>query len=101
LAISIVAAGELYEGAYGFPDPDTQLATYRAFLAPIPTLGLIHPIMELFARDRARLRRAGLLIPDLDLLIASTALHYDLMLLTRNRRHFTSDRFPTLKLYQS
>lgn len=34
LAVSIVAVGELYEGAHGFPDPEAQLTAYRAFLAP-------------------------------------------------------------------
>jgi predicted nucleic acid-binding protein len=40
-----------------------------------------------------------LLIPYLDLLIAATALAYDLTLLTRNRRHF--QRIPDLKLYEA
>ncbi|MCC6619014.1 MAG: type II toxin-antitoxin system VapC family toxin [Chloroflexi bacterium] len=100
LAVSIVAVGELYEGAAGFPDPDAQLAAYRAFLAPFPILGLTDPIVERFARERARLRRTGRLIPDLDLLIAATALHYDLALLTRNVRHFTPDRLPDIRLYR-
>lgn len=38
----------------------------------------------------------GNLIPDLDLLIASTALEHALVLLTRNRRHF--QRIPQLRL---
>jgi len=100
VGVSIVAVGELYDGAYGFPDPQAQLATYRRFLAPFSIVDLTDPLMELFARERYRLRRAGTLIPDFDLLIASTALYYDLTLMTRNLRHFTPDRFPTLKLYQ-
>jgi tRNA(fMet)-specific endonuclease VapC len=55
--------------------------------------------MEVFARTRADLRRSGQLIADLDLLIAATALHHDLTLLTRNVRHFA--RIPGLRLYQS
>lgn len=54
--------------------------------------------MERFAGIRGDLRRRGQLIPDLDLLIAATALHHDLTLLTRNVRHF--DRIPELRLYQ-
>jgi predicted nucleic acid-binding protein len=38
------------------------------------------------------------LIPDVDLLIAATALEEDLTLVTRNTRHF--ERIPDLKLYQ-
>jgi predicted nucleic acid-binding protein len=51
--------------------------------------------MLLFGRLRALLRLQGTLIPDLDLLIAATALQHDLVLLTRNRRHF--DRIPGLQ----
>ena len=47
---------------------------------------------------RAFLRRQGQLIPDLDLLIAATALAHDLTLVTRNRRHFS--RILSLRLYE-
>jgi tRNA(fMet)-specific endonuclease VapC len=98
LAISIITLGELFEGAYRFPDPTAQLTRFREFLADFPVMGLTESIMELFARHRATLRQQGLLIPDFDLLIAATALHYDLTLLTRNLRHF--HRLPDLHLYQ-
>jgi predicted nucleic acid-binding protein len=39
-----------------------------------------------------------MLIPDLDCLIAATAVHHHLILLTRNRRHFA--RIPDLRLYE-
>jgi predicted nucleic acid-binding protein len=100
LAVSIITVGELYDGAYGYPDPERHLASFRAFLAPLPIVGLTDAIMELFARERSRLRRAGNLIPDFDLLIVATSLHYDLTLLTRNLRHFSPERLPTLRLYQ-
>ena len=53
--------------------------------------------MEIFARIRAALRRRGQMISDFDILIASTALQYELTLLTRNTRHFA--RIPNLRLY--
>ena len=99
LGISIVSVGEIYEGAYRNSDPTAQLARYRTFLSPFPVLSLTDPIMERFANTRATLRQQGVLIPDLDLLIAATALEHDLTLLTRNRRHF--DRIPGLTLYQT
>jgi predicted nucleic acid-binding protein len=43
------------------------------------------------------LRSRGLLIPDLDLFIAATALEHDLILLSRNRRHF--DRISGLNIH--
>ena len=98
VGISIVSLGEIFEGAYGFPDPPALLASYRQFLARFAVVPLSDPIMEAFARTRAGLRGQGQPIPDLDLLIAATALHHDLMLLTRNLRHF--GRIPELRLYQ-
>jgi tRNA(fMet)-specific endonuclease VapC len=99
LGISIVSVGEIYEGAFRSSDPEARLARYRAFLSPLPVLPLTDPIMERFARTRAALRQRGELIPDLDLLIAATAMEHDLTLLTRNRRHFA--RIPGLRLYQT
>jgi tRNA(fMet)-specific endonuclease VapC len=98
MAISIVTLGEVLEGAYLFPDPAAQLTRFRQFLADFPVVTLTEPIMERFARQRATLRQRGMLIPDFDLLIAATALHHDLTLLTRNARHF--GRIPDLQLYQ-
>jgi tRNA(fMet)-specific endonuclease VapC len=54
--------------------------------------------MERFAGIRADLRRRGQIISDFDILLAATALHYDLTVLSRNIRHF--NRIPDLKLYQ-
>lgn len=98
LAISIVTLGELYDGAFIFPDPSAQLQTYREFVSGYIVLNLSDPIMEVFGRIRSDLRRQGQLIPDLDLLIGATALTHDLTLVTRNRRHF--ERIPGLALYR-
>lgn len=48
------------------------------------------PISEaipLFGKEKARLRRAGQLIPDFDLMIATTAITYGFVLVTGNERH--------------
>jgi predicted nucleic acid-binding protein len=88
LAVSIISVGELYEGAYRDPDPESRLAGMRQFLQGYQKLGLTDATMEEFARVRASLRSQGQLIPDLDLLIAATALTHGLTLVTRNLRHF-------------
>ena len=99
VAVSIVTLGEVFEGAYLFPDPDDELAVYRQFLAGYRVLPISEPTVQRFAQTRALLRQQGSLIPDFDLLIAATALEHDLTLITRNQRHF--ERIPDLRLYQA
>jgi tRNA(fMet)-specific endonuclease VapC len=98
LAVSVVAVAELYEGVHATADPTANMATLRRFLAGYFVLDLTEPIAEVFAGIRATLRRQGTLIQDLDILIAATAIHHDLELVTRNLRHF--ERIPGLKLYR-
>ena len=96
--VSYNALGEVYERAFTSTNPQAHLISFRYFLGFYQLLGLNDPIMERFAETRALLRRSGELIADFDLLIAATALHHDLTLLTFNLRHF--ERIPDLKLYQ-
>jgi len=51
-----------------------------------------------FARIRGELRKAGRAIGDFDILIAASAIRHDLVLITRNIRHY--ERIPELKIYQ-
>jgi predicted nucleic acid-binding protein len=99
VGISIVTLGELYEGPFGTQHPEENLATMREFLTLFTVLDLTDPIMERFARIRYQLRRQGTLIPDLDLIIAATALELGLTVLTFNVRHF--ERVEGLALYSS
>ncbi len=97
LAVSAVTIGELFEGAYRRPNSETVMASYRTILEGYRVLPVTEEIAVLFARVRSELRAQGNLIPDLDLLIAATAIAHDLTLLTRNRRYF--ERVPGLALY--
>jgi tRNA(fMet)-specific endonuclease VapC len=54
--------------------------------------------MERFADIRSYLRRRGELIPDFDVLLAATAIHHNLTILTYNTRHL--QRIPDVQLYQ-
>jgi predicted nucleic acid-binding protein len=96
--VSYVTLGEVYEHAFRFANPRTHLVDFRDFLTFYRLLGLSDPIVERFAETRSFLRRRGQRIADFDILIAATALHHDLTLLTFNLRHFES--VPELKLYQ-
>lgn len=95
-AISIITFGEIYEGIYYGSNPEHVEHGFNAFLNEVVVLPLETEIMKRFARIRGGLRRSGQLISDTDLLIAVTALHHDLSLVTRNRRHF--ERIPDLRI---
>jgi tRNA(fMet)-specific endonuclease VapC len=89
LALSIISLAELYEGVYYSRDPVESEAALQRFLNPeLTILGLDEETCKIFGKERGRLRAAGLMIGDCDLLIGATALRYNLILLTNNRRHF-------------
>ena len=88
LALSILSLAELYEGVYYSRDPEGDPQDLNNFLRGVTVLGLDEAVVKIFGRERGRLRAAGTLIGDFDLLIAATALHQNLTLLTNNRSHF-------------
>ncbi len=92
MALSIVTYAELLEGIYHGHDPAHSEGVFRRFLQGVPVLGVTKRIAERYARISGELRAQGLLIPPPDLFIAATAIQRELVLVTRNRRHF--ERIP-------
>jgi tRNA(fMet)-specific endonuclease VapC len=88
LGISVISLAELYEGIYYSTDPEGNEQDLHDFLRGVSILGIDEEICKLFGRERGRLRKAGQLIGDFDLMIAATGLHYGLTVLTNNRQHF-------------
>jgi tRNA(fMet)-specific endonuclease VapC len=87
LGVSVISLAELYEGIYSSTDPDGNEQDLHDFLRGVSILGIDEEICKIFGRERGRLRKAGQLIGDFDLLIAATGLHYRLTVLTNNRQH--------------
>ena len=87
LALSIISVAELWEGVQFSKDPVRSEAMLTAFLAGVVILSIDEEICRRFGQLRGSLRSAGNLIGDFDLLVAATALRYNLTLLTNNRRH--------------
>ncbi|MFN8495646.1 MAG: type II toxin-antitoxin system VapC family toxin [Caldilineaceae bacterium] len=97
LAVSLITYGEIYEGILLGRDPKRHEQGFLTFLrTPVVVLSPNKLVMKRFAQIRGQLRQAGQLIGDFDLVIAATALHYNLTLLTHNTRHLS--RIPDLKL---
>jgi tRNA(fMet)-specific endonuclease VapC len=88
LGLSIISLAELYEGVYYSRDPEGDERDLQDFLRGVTVLEINEEAAKIFGRERGRLRALGMIIGDADLLIAATALQYDLTLLTNNRRHF-------------
>ena len=98
IAISLVTYGEVYDGIYHGTGQSVSEAGFARFLDVADILGLDETIMRRFAQIRGDLRGAGRKIGDPDEMIAATALHHDLTLVTRNLGHFR--RVPDLKIYE-
>ncbi|WP_420266644.1 type II toxin-antitoxin system VapC family toxin [Candidatus Magnetominusculus dajiuhuensis] len=82
LSISIISLAEIYEGIFDSKTQDKQQQSLDAFLTPdLVVLGIDADICKVFAKQRKILRKNGLLIDDFDLLIAATAICYDLVIL--------------------
>jgi predicted nucleic acid-binding protein len=99
LAISVITLGEVYEGAFTSVNPQAHIDGFRQTLPSYRVLPVTEPISERFAEVRSFLRRRGQLISDFDMLIAATAIHHKLTLLTFNLRHF--ERVPDLRIYRT
>jgi tRNA(fMet)-specific endonuclease VapC len=88
IGFSFVSLAELYDGVHQSTDPASGERGLDDLLNGLVLVGLDRETASIFGRERARLRRAGNIIPDLDLLIASAALRHTITLLPNNRRDF-------------
>ena len=97
LGLSIISLAELYDGVLGSGNPQRDEQFLGMFLSAVEVVHLDESIcLDIFAGERGRLRAAGTLISDFDLLIGATAIRHNLTLLTNNRRHF--ERMPDLNI---
>ncbi len=88
-AVSVVSLAELYEGVHYSSNPTDNAQALSDFLLGMTVLGIDTEICKIFGQHRGRLRATGKVLGDFDLLIGSTALRYELTVLTNNRRHFS------------
>ncbi len=89
LRVSIITLGEVYDGVSRLDDPPDRLRQAERFLQPFHIINLDDQTMRIFGRIRTQLRQRGRIIGDMDILIAATAINQDLLLVTRNWKHFS------------
>ncbi|OKH31198.1 VapC toxin family PIN domain ribonuclease [[Phormidium ambiguum] IAM M-71] len=93
--ISIVTYYEIVSGLM-HRDAQKKLSLFLEFAARNTILPLTQESVTLSATIYANLRRAGIPVDDIDLLIAGVAIANNLVLVTHNQRHF--DRIEGLEL---
>ena len=96
LQISIITLMELYYGVYKSRHIDANLAKIKTLEQSLEILPTGQETAEIFGRLKAKLELEGNRLDDFDLIIASTALTHNLVLVTNNEKHF--QRIEGLKL---
>lgn len=84
--ISEITLAELYYGAECSSNPDYNLDIISDLKKYI-NISPISETLQIFAKQKARLRKEGVLIDDFDLLIGSTAIFHNAILVTDNIKH--------------
>ena len=96
IAIPTIFLAELRAGAYRLPDPSKLLRKIEDLIVFLDILDFDDACAEEFGKVRGVLHRQGIMVPTMDLLIASVALAHDLTLVTHNTADFV--RIPGLRL---
>lgn len=96
LGVSIISKAEMFYGSSKSQTPERSLEKQLAFLETIQTISFDESAALIYGNIRAELERRGLVIGANDLLIAATAVSFELTLVTHNLREFS--RIKGLKL---
>ena len=96
LHISRINYTELIYGAYNSTKVNQNLKVIEPFLDSFEVLEFTKTSSLIFAKEKARLKKSGNIIADMDLMIASIAIENDCTLISNNIKHF--DRIQNLKL---
>ncbi len=88
-AVSVVTYGELVYGARKSRLMQKNIAVIRRLAEIFPILDVTPSVMDTFGELKALLERQGNRIDEMDLLIASTALCHNMILVTNNEKHFS------------
>ena len=89
-SISAITYGELIYGAKKSQYVEKNIAIVRRIAEIFPIISITASIMDAFGEIKANLESKGNVIGDMDLLIASTAITNNMILVTNNEKHFKS-----------
>lgn len=86
-AIFEITLAELTFGAENSPNPKKNYKIIDQFSEQVKILPIFNAI-QIYAIEKVRLRKKGIMISDFDLLIGSTAIANDLIMVTENVKEF-------------
>lgn len=66
------------------------------FCEYVSVVSICDEIIQIYASEKAKLRKSGTLIADFDLIIGATAIHHGWTVVTNNTKHF--GRLPSLEI---
>ena len=89
---------ELLYGAFNSMKVEQNLTKISAFLANFKILEFDEKASFVFAQEKARLKKLGVMIADMDLMIASITVANGYALVSNNLKHF--ERIEGLKVEQ-
>ncbi len=87
LYISEITIAELKYGIENSSKKQENKKTVDKFINSIQVVPIIGSL-DIYAKEKAKLKKKGRLIDDFDLLIGSSAIANDMVLVTRNVKHF-------------
>ena len=87
LFISEITLAELKFGVENSAVPDKNRSVLQDFLSGLQILPIFEAL-DIFAKEKARLRKSGIPVDDFDLLIGTSAVANDMVLVTNNVKHF-------------
>ncbi len=85
--ISEITLAELKFGVENSEQPEKNSKVLENFLTGVQILPIFHSL-DLYAKEKARLRKAGTPIDDFDLFIGVTSVMHNLVMVTNNTNHF-------------
>lgn len=89
LATCIITHTELHYGVNASSKKKSNLNKVNRLFDALIILPYDEEASLIFAKEKAKLKRSGKLIADMDLMIASIALRHKLKLVTNNKKHFS------------
>ncbi|MBS3080274.1 type II toxin-antitoxin system VapC family toxin [Candidatus Pacearchaeota archaeon] len=86
--ISVITLCELYKGAFAYHDPENKVKEVDEFINSFNLTIMDENSCREFGKGYSKLKKLGKLIPEFDLILASIVKTNNLVLITKDKKHF-------------